>query len=422
MTPTETLEYLYGLQMFGIKLGLDNIEALLCSVGNPQEKYGIVHVAGTNGKGSVCSFLQQIYRNAGYRVGVYTSPHLHCFNERISINGQHIADEVLVSLVEELRNNNPEVPATFFEFTTALALLYFARQQVDLVVLEVGMGGRLDATNVVQPLVSVITPISHDHSDYLGSSLAEIAHEKGGIIKPGVPVVIGKQGNDALTVLQQLAQQRAATVYCYGHDFSVDDADHPRQVVTPSRCWPQLQPGLVGAHQWQNMAIALMVVEYLSSRGFEAGEQVVCDAVAEVRWPGRLEWWRESSVPVLLDGAHNAAGAAALAGYLVEQRISRIHWVNGFKADKDMTALVTALLPLLSKGYCVAPPVEVACPPADVEVFLATQGVAAQCYESVDSALSHALAECGKDEVVVVAGSLFLVAACREWLMTNELN
>ncbi|MCD6525818.1 MAG: bifunctional folylpolyglutamate synthase/dihydrofolate synthase [Desulfuromonas sp.] len=424
MTPAQTLEFLYGLQMFGIKLGLDNIRALLQSAGNPQEDYGIIHVAGTNGKGSVCAYLQQIYHEAGYRVGVYTSPHLHRFNERISINSQQITDEALVALVEELRENNLEVPATFFEFTTALALLYFSRQQVDLVVLEVGMGGRLDATNVVQPLVSVITPVSDDHGDYLGTTLVEIAAEKGGIIKPGVPVVIGKQDEEALTVLQQIVTEQQAPAFLYGDDYVVDyvlnGVAGSYRVMTPECSWAPLTPGLPGDHQSQNMSSALMVVDCLQSKGFPVAGEVVYSAVADTRWPGRLEWWPDSLVPVLLDGAHNVAGATALAAYLADQKISKIRWVAGFKADKDMAAVVTVLLPVLTRVYCVAPPVEAAYPPAYVVTFLNTNGVVACRYDAVATALAAALDECEEDEVVVVAGSLFLVAACREWLLTNE--
>ncbi|WP_394713730.1 bifunctional folylpolyglutamate synthase/dihydrofolate synthase [uncultured Desulfuromonas sp.] len=416
MTPDAALEFLYGLQMFGIKLGLENIRALLDSVGQPQNSYGIVHVAGTNGKGSVCAFLGRIYQQAGYRVGVYTSPHLHRFNERIRINGQPIADHDLAALVDELRQNNSQVPATFFEFTTALALLYFARQNVDLVILEVGMGGRLDATNVVTPLVSVITPVSDDHGDYLGGSLGEIAAEKGGIIKPGIPVVIGPQQEAALAVLTAQAKALTAPCLCFGRDFSVDENVSGCRVTTATHCWQALQPSLPGRHQCDNLAVALMVVTHLAAHGWQATQQVVRDAVADTRWPGRLEWFGER---ILLDGAHNASGAKALADYLRGRTVQRIHWVVGFKADKDVEAVVASLMPFVVQAYCVEPPIEQAYPIDRVATHLRQHGCKASVWDSPTVALEAALRRCGEHDLVVVAGSLFLVAACRDWLIST---
>ncbi|WP_316347107.1 folylpolyglutamate synthase/dihydrofolate synthase family protein [Desulfuromonas acetoxidans] len=415
-TPDAALEFLYGLQMFGIKLGLENIQTLVDSVGQPQRNYGIVHVAGTNGKGSVCAFLGRIYRQAGYRVGVYTSPHLHRFNERIRVNGQPIDDHDLVALVDELRQKNSEVPATFFEFTTALALLYFARQNVDLVILEVGMGGRLDATNVVAPLVSVITPVSDDHGDYLGGSLAEIAAEKGGIIKPGVPVVIGPQDKAAMAVLSARAKEMAAPCLCFGRDFSVEKTTSGCRVTTGALCWSELQPSLPGRHQYDNLAVALMVVTHLAEQGWQVTQQVVREAVADTRWPGRLEWVGER---ILLDGAHNASGAHALADYLRGCNVQRIHWVAGFKADKDMEAVVSSLLPFVVQAYCVEPPTEQAYPRENVVVHLQQHGCEASAWDSPTVALEAALQQCGDHDLVVVAGSLFLVAACRDWLIST---
>ncbi len=415
MTPDAALEFLYGLQMFGIKLGLENVHALLDSVGHPQHRYDIVHVAGTNGKGSVCAYLGGIYRQAGYRVGVYTSPHLHRFNERITVNGKQISDSDLVVLVDELRRNTTHVPATFFEFTTALALLYFARQHVDLVVLEVGMGGRLDATNVVTPLVSVITPISDDHGAYLGHSLAEIAAEKAGIIKLGVPVVLGPQPPDVCEVLVQQAETLAAPCFCFGRDFSVETAEAGCLVMIGNDSW-LMQPSLPGRHQCDNLAVALMVVNLLAQRGWEVSQQVVSEAVAQTRWPGRLEWCGER---ILLDGAHNASGAETLAAYLREQNLTRIHWVVGFKADKDMEAVVSSLRPFVVQAYCVEPPTELAYPKEQVVTHLRAQGCEAMAWESPAAALQAALNACADHEIVVVAGSLFLVAACRQWLIST---
>jgi len=418
------LEFLYGLQMFGIKLGLDNIVTLLQSVDNPQSKYGIVHVAGTNGKGSVCAFLRTILTQAGYRVGCYTSPHLHQFNERITVDNQQITDDELASLVEKLRANNPKVPATFFEFTTALALLYFAHKKVDIVLLEVGMGGRLDATNVVVPLVSVITPVSLDHTDYLGTTLAQIAAEKGGIIKAQVPVVISDQEPQVLAVLEEMAVNKLAPSWCYGRDYHCIAGEHGVDVVSAQHRWLGLHPQLLGQHQQQNLATALMTLNCLAASGYVVSDADVTQAVAKTRWSGRLEWCTNGTTRVLLDGAHNEAGARALAAYLSqylqEHCGSKIRWVAGFKADKDVAAILALLLPLTLQLYAVAPPIEQAYPVVDVVTQVEDAHVAVLGFADIAAALQAAQQDCLSGEIVVVAGSLFLVAACRENLISSR--
>ncbi|MDY0190609.1 MAG: folylpolyglutamate synthase/dihydrofolate synthase family protein [Desulfuromonas sp.] len=412
--------------MFGIKLGLDNIVTLLHSVNNPHKNYGIVHVAGTNGKGSVCAFLRTMLIQAGYRVGCYTSPHLHQFNERITVDNQPIADDDLAALVDELRTANPHLPATFFEFTTALALLYFARRQVDIVLLEVGMGGRLDATNVVTPLVSVITPVSNDHGCYLGDSLAHIGAEKGGIIKAHVPVVIAKQQPDVQAVLENIAADKMAPTWCYGRDFQCCVGVHGIDVISAQHSWYGLQPQLLGVHQQQNLAAALMALNCLSASGYPVSDADVAQAVAQTTWPGRLEWIVKDTVPFLLDGAHNEAGATALAAYLSDylqqHGVNKVRLLAGFKADKDVTAILMQLLPLTQQVYAVAPPIEQAYPVADVVAhvvaYSAHEHIAVSGYPDVVAALHAAQQDCRAGEIVVVAGSLFLVAACREYLIS----
>lgn len=422
MVINETLDFLYGLQMFGIKLGLEHSQCLLQSVDNPQNDYGIVHVAGTNGKGSVCAFLREILTVAGYRVGTYTSPHLHHFNERITINGRSITDDELEQLVLELRNKNPLIPATFFEFTTALALLYFSREQVDLVVLEVGMGGRLDATNVVQPLVSVITPISMDHASHLGSALVEIAAEKGGIIKSHTPVVIARQVPEVLQVLSDQAKNCHCDSFIYGRDFHVLADGDSLTVESSQQAWVDLHPGLAGQHQQDNVATALMALECLANAGYPVGGDAVRQGVAQVSWPGRLEWWRDehsSKWPaILLDGAHNEAGALVLVAYLRSQRIEKIRWIGGFKVDKDVAAILAVLLPVTQMFYAVDPPVEEPYPADVLEKQVVSCGKQVQIYPDIASALIAARQDCLPGEIVVVAGSLFLVAACREYLLS----
>lgn len=418
MAKNDILEFLYGLQMFGIKLGLENSYELLQSVDNPQNSYGIVHVAGTNGKGSVCTFMREILTQAGYRVGTYTSPHLHEFNERITVNGCPITDDDLASLVEELRDKNTHCSATFFEFTTALALLYFARENVDIVLLEVGMGGRLDATNVVQPLISVITPVSLDHVAHLGGNLADIAAEKGGIIKLHTPVVIGPQSPEVLHVLSDIAAKNRCDIWVSGEDFSCESARQGFTVATPSNHWTGLTTQLVGEHQCDNAATALMALEILATQGFPLNDTAVRQGVALAFWPGRLEWWPDVHPPVLLDGAHNVAGATVLAKYLRSQELCHIRWVGGFKVDKDVAAILDVLLPLTQKFYCVAPPIEEPYPVDILQAQVTRSDVEVQHYQTIGLALQAAQQDCLQGEIVVVAGSLFLVAACREYLIS----
>jgi dihydrofolate synthase/folylpolyglutamate synthase len=411
----ESLDYLYGLQRFGIKLGLDNIRALLERLGNPQGDYGIVHVGGTNGKGSVCACVAEILQAGGYRVGLYTSPHLHSFTERIRIDGKAIEEAEVARLTAELRQCSEGIPATFFEFTTALALLHFRRQKVDFAVLEVGMGGRLDATNAVSPLLSVITPVCRDHARHLGPDLRSIAREKAGIIKPRIPVVIGPQEAEARAALEEAAAAHEAPVFLYGRDFTLESLPGVFSFRGPELDLPDLRPLLPGKHQHRNLSQALAACALLRRQGIRLPEAALRAGVERVRWPGRLEWWGGGR-DILLDGAHNEGGAAVLAEYLREETIEGVRWVVGLKGDKLPGDVLGPLLPLAKSLYCTAPPVEEAVSPADLVSLGRQAGLPAAFFPDVGEALEAALAERLPGEIVLVAGSLFLVAAAREWL------
>jgi len=418
----ESLDYLYGLQKFGIKLGLDNIRALLDRLGHPELSYGVVHVGGTNGKGSVCACLAAILKEAGYRVGLYTSPHLHSFTERIQINGTPISEEQVALYADELRLLTGTIPATFFEFTTAMALLHFQRERVDFAVLEVGMGGRLDATNAVErPLVSVITSVCRDHMSHLGSELSEIAAEKGGIIKAGVSLVVGRQPSKVLEVLLDLAQRRGAPVLLSGKDFSHKPDSSGFAYAGTDLQLVGLRPGLVGAHQRENLSLALAAAEELRRQGVVIATTAMRDAVAAVRWPGRLEWWADQR-RVLLDGAHNEGGAGVLAAYLQTLAGKKVRWVVGIKADKDPQSILGPLLPQVSAVYCTVLPVEEAIPPSVLAASAEAVGLPARVFDSCREALTAALGDSGEDEIILVAGSLFLVAAAREYLLNDETH
>jgi len=412
----ESLDYLYGLQKFGIKLGLENIRALLDRLGHPERAYGVIHVAGSNGKGSVCAYLDRILREAGLRVGLYTSPHLHSFTERIRINGIPIEETRVAAYTEELRRVAGNLPSTFFEFTTAMALLHFQRERVDFAVLETGMGGRLDATNAVEsPRVTVITSICRDHAGHLGYDLATIAGEKGGIIKPGVPLVLGRQATESEQVLRALARRKQAPVRNVGSVLGPEGDD--ALLSWHGRHWEmkELRPGLPGGHQRDNLALALGTAEILAEQGVPLTPSVVKTGIAKTRWPGRLEWWGEER-RILLDGAHNEGGAAVLADYLRRLGPPAVRWIVGLKGDKEASAILSPLLPWVTELYCTAPPVEEAVPPETLARLGRQFGRSARIFTSCAEALAAALRERRPGEIVLVAGSLFLVAAAREYL------
>lgn len=410
-----SLDYLYGLQRFGIKLGLENIRELLRRLGHPERSFRIIHVAGSNGKGSVCATLAEILHQGGYATGRYTSPHLHSFTERIQINGEPISELEVAELTAEIRAVASGIAVTFFEFTTALALLYFARRRVDWVVLEVGMGGRLDATNAVTPELCLITPICFDHAEHLGPDLATIAGEKAGILKPGVPVVIGRQPEGALRVLLQRAAAQDAAVTLLERDLQLSSQGASWSYHGPSWQLAGLVPGLRGGHQLDNMALAVAALELLQARGLQLPEAAVRRGLARVRWPGRLEWWQDR-FEVLLDGAHNQGGAQVLAAYLKTLEVKGIHWVVGLKADKRPEDLLGPLLPLVTALYCTTPPVDAAIDPAVLVAQAVAAGLPAGSYPDTAAALTAALARRREGEIILVAGSLFLVAAAREAL------
>ncbi|MEZ4598458.1 MAG: folylpolyglutamate synthase/dihydrofolate synthase family protein [Syntrophotaleaceae bacterium] len=415
----ESLAYLYGLQQFGIKLGLDNIRGLLDTLAHPENQYPIVHVGGSNGKGSVSATLARILREAGLRTGLYTSPHLHSFTERIQVDGRPIDENEVGRLTEFIRRHCREIPATFFEFTTAMALLYFQQQAVDVAVIEVGMGGRLDATNAVHPRVTVITPVCLDHVEHLGADLAAIAGEKAGIIKQQVPLVLGAQDPEALSVLQEQAKVRGAPVFLFDRDFSVSESPKGFSYKGLDLALEELEPGLPGRHQWQNMSLSLAAAELLQRQGMVLPAEALRRGVAGVSWPGRLEWWRGGD-RMLLDGAHNEGGARVLADYLRSLPVGGIRWVVGIKAKKDVHSIFASLLPLVNGVYAAPAPVDRPVAAEELRALAAEAGVAAKSFESTGEALQAALAEQRPGEIILVAGSLFLVAAARDFLLSQE--
>lgn len=415
MTYAEAIRFLYGLQVFGARPGLDTTRHLAALAGNPQDKLRFIHVAGTNGKGSTCATLESIYRAAGLRVGLYTSPHLVSFRERIQVNRQLISEADVVRLVAEVAAGKMPDATTLFEFVTVMALRYFAEQKCDLVIWETGLGGRLDATNIVTPLASVITNIALDHQEWLGDSLTKIAAEKAGIIKPGVPVVTSERGAEALDVIERVARENNAPL--------TRVESNPSSILHPPS-------SLSGSHQRVNETLALATVEVLQNTIPVSGAQIT-DGLARVKWPGRLQLiTRPNGQRVLLDGAHNIAGVEALraaispgsaglwpAGCLETETRQQDAGapgktptlILGMLGDKDWRVMCEILAPLAARILLV--PVESArtAKPEELGVVCRAANPQAEilCMKNVPRALENA----ANDAFVVIAGSLYLIGA-----------
>lgn len=377
MTFEESLTWLYSTQQFGIKLGLDNIQRLLVALDQPQADTAFIHVAGTNGKGSVCAMLDSVLRQSGRRCGLYTSPHLVDFRERIRVNGEKIPAEAVAEGLTKIRDLTVrwEHYPTFFEIVTALAIWHFARADCDVVVLETGMGGRLDATNAVTPRVSVITPIALDHTQWLGNSLEEIAGEKAGIIKPGVPVVSAPQAYGAEVVLRKAAQLQDAPVTFVGAPTGSRDI------------------GLKGLHQQENAVLAIAALEAVQ---MDVSPEHVAAGLRDVYWPGRFQRVGDRMV---LDGSHNPHASAHLV-QLWQETFGRekASIVFGALADKDYDAMVRALEPI-AREFLFVPVGNV----RSIEPEKLVSAVPYRVFPTVQGALDVA------GGLTLVTGSLFLV-------------
>lgn len=414
-----SLDYLYGLQLFGIKLGLENMHALNARLPRLREPLRCVHVAGTNGKGSVSVMLAEMLRHSGLRVGLYTSPHLHCFTERIRVNGEPISRNEAVSLAATVREAAGDMPVTFFEATTAMALLAFREHRVDIAVVETGLGGRLDATNIVEPQLCLITPVSLDHCEHLGSRLADIAAEKAGIIKAGIPVVVGKQDPEAAMVILATAAGLDAEVQMAGRDFSWQGNHADLSFASGHEQLHGLSCALAGAHQLDNLAQAVAGAMQLRKQGVAISDEAIRSACRSVSWPGRLEW-QGNPRRVLLDVSHNLAGITCLADYLAAQKVSGIHLVTGMSGQRNPAEALMPLVKFTAAVYAVPVSCGQTVPPAQIVAWAAAQGVPVKEYARAVDGFAAALENAGSRSAVVVCGSLYLVAELRHAFKEGE--
>lgn len=416
-----SLALLEGLGPSTVALGLARMHAALARLQHPEQGLRVLHVAGTNGKGSTCALASAILTASGLRVGLYTSPHLVHVGERLRIDGVPISEARLAQRIDEVRALAPELlegpdALTYFEALTLLAFWHFSQEAVDVVVLETGLGGRLDATNVCAPAVTVVTPVSIDHTGYLGETLAAIAAEKAGIFKPGVPVILAAQAPEALQVLEARANALGAPVFLEQRDFRLEAAGaSDLGFRSGASRIDGLRLSLRGAHQRQNAAVAVQAVQVLLGGGAFVGAAAVREGLRAARWPGRFEVFKGQPT-VVLDGAHNPEGAQVLARALEDAFPGRRrHLIFGVLADKDSAGMLAALLPAVDTIRVVAPESGRALSVEDAVRAVATQGREARGCVDLDQALAEARAAAGPDDVVVIAGSLVLVgtAACK---------
>jgi dihydrofolate synthase/folylpolyglutamate synthase len=414
-----TLDEMFALQRFGIKLGLTTIRNILKNLGNPQNQYACIHIAGTNGKGSIASGLSAILQAAGFRTGLYTSPHLIDFNERITVNNRQISDKRVVEAYHKVKSvHRGKREPTFFEFTTAMALYEFAAQKVDWAIIETGMGGRLDATNMVKPAVSIVSNISLEHRMYLGNTIAEIAGEKGGIIKYRTPVVTGARQRDAVSVLESLAEKKNAPIYRFGKDFRVRRSnDSTFNYYGLDHTWQNLKTNLVGPHQVDNASLVLATCETLiGKKKLAITENNIRKGLNNINWPGRLEFVSQSP-RILLDGAHNLAAARNLARFLRDSMPqASITLVAGILDDKPYKAMLQPLMKLCKRVIVTRPLIDRALEP-DVLYDVAKQVVKnVRQFPSVEEAVKHAVKTVKPDEVICIAGSLYVVGEAKQAL------
>ena len=414
---TDPLSYLFGLGQFGIKFGLENMFAIVGRLGHPERSFRSVHIAGTNGKGSVTAMIDAGLRAAGHRSGRYTSPHLVDLTERFAIDGRPVAADKMVAAVADVQHAIEQLLAegvlqahpTFFEVTTAVAFELFRRAGVETAVLEVGLGGRLDATNVIEPVATAITSIAYDHQQYLGSTLPEIAREKAGIVKPRVPVVVGDVDPEVFATIADIAREHGAPVVRAADGVTVTRRAATIGLRTPVRDYGDVTMGLQGVHQIGNAIVAVRMLELLDSQGITVPADAVRSALARPSWPGRLDLRRlTDGREILFDAAHNPAGAATLASYLRELDTGRLPLVFAGMNDKDLEGMLRPLLPVVGPLVVTRASNRRSADPERL-VYLARQIAPATSVTLAASPLEALDIAWRTSPRIIVAGSIFLL-------------
>jgi dihydrofolate synthase / folylpolyglutamate synthase len=427
MNYSQTLDYLYQrLPMFqrvgasAYRPGLENILNLCAFLGNPEQKFPTLHIAGTNGKGSTSHTLAAILQTAGYRVGLYTSPHLKSFTERIKINGIDIPENQVVSFVERIQPKIDELAPSFFEITVAMAFDYFAQAQVDIAVIEVGMGGRLDSTNIIQPLVSVITNISFDHQEFLGDTLPLIAGEKAGIIKANTPVVISEFHPETAPVFRQKAQDLRADIYFPQTEYSIQYSDKGGFLLDILKAneliFRQINPSLKGSYQLKNLVGILKTIELLQAQGWRIEKshiQIGIEQASELT--GLKGRWQiiDNQPLTVCDTAHNEGGIREVVAQIAHTPHQKLHLILGFTKEKDLTKILP-LYPQNAYFYFSEFKLPRTLSAQDLQKKAQSLGIEGNCFENVNIALHAARAQAQPEDMILVGGSTFLVAEVQE--------
>ncbi len=416
-TYKNALKYIYSLQKFGIKFGLSKTENILKTFGNPHYNKKYIHIAGTNGKGSVASFISSVLKESGYKVGLYTSPHLVRFTERIKINGIEISQKDAANLIFELKKIFiPEEPPTFFEAVTAMAIIYFCRQKTDIDIMEVGMGGRLDATNVINPIISIITNISLEHQQFLGSRLIDIAKEKAGIIKEKVDLITGVTQSHIIRFFEYKAKEMNVSMFRIGKHIRYKKVANKINYYGIKEVFRGIEPGINGIFQARNVATAIGTLELLKEKGFFIPREAIYKGIKNTFWPGRMHILSKSPY-IILDGAHNPYAIKMLVKSIKERfKKYRLILVIGIMKDKDIKAMLGNILPLSDYVIYTRPAYSRAATPetlADLgKVFNKPTEIIPILKNAIDKALNLA----NKNSIILITGSLFTVGEALSYL------
>ena len=434
MNYNEAMKYITEVGNFGSNYGLDRTYRLLELLDNPQKDLKLIHIAGTNGKGSTTSMITKMLRGLGYKVGMYTSPFLEEFEERIQINGQNIPKEVLAELVTLIKPSIDKVKdegfghPTEFEMITVIMLLYFRKENIDFGVIEVGLGGRLDSTNVIMPIISVITSISFDHTNLLGNNLREIAAEKCGIIKKNIPTVVFPQNEEVMDVIINKCTMENSKLYKVNLDeaevLDIVKGDKPFQrVKIKGRKEYIIGLPLLGEHQIYNLALAIKVIEVLDSEGaLSLNVESIEKSISDVTWKGRLEVLTNKPL-VVIDGAHNIQGISTLKTNIKKYfSYENLYLILGILADKDVENMVKEITPLAKKVYAVTPHSIRAELAEDLKKEVIKYNKNCKAYGTYEEAFNEALKDAGKNDLILASGSLYMIGDMRKLITRRYIN
>ena len=406
----ESIKYLYGLQKYGVKFGLSKTYRLMKRLGNPHHGKTYIHIAGTNGKGSVSAMLESILLRAGMKVGLYSSPHLVRFTERFRINQKEITQKRVAELTDRLRNIiDPNNPPTYFEAATVIGLTYFAEENTDISIMEVGMGGRLDATNIIKPVVSAITNISIEHQAFLGRHLIDIAGEKAGIIKKGVDTVTAAIQPSVIRLFEGICAEKNAPFWRVGKHVRYRSTGSGLSYYGLKHTFRDLDVSLKGSYQKRNVALAIAIIELLEKKGFEISSRDIKEGLRETIWPGRLHLISKNPL-IVLDGAHNPAGIREVAE-AVEKAFSynRLILIIGIMKDKDIGNMISRLVPMADYIICTSPNYYRSAESGDLMKIAYAYSRHVESVPVISKAIERAKEMAGPRDMILITGSLFTI-------------